>query len=207
MAGKTKKYRIMEAAESLFATNGYAATSIRDIVAAADANLAAVNYYFGSKEALFFAILDRRFKKLNEDRLTRLKELGSSGHAEVVVEEIVEAFLLPIVTMQTTESNYFQFSMLMGKAMAENPQMHSLIYDRFFKAPCNMFTAALKQALPRLSWEDIYWRFHFMVCTMLGTLTAPDRLELISGQRCSASDVEEMIQRLKCFVTAGIKEE
>lgn len=49
--------RILEVARDLFAQRGYAATSVRDIAIAAEANLAAVGYHFGSKDALYGHIL------------------------------------------------------------------------------------------------------------------------------------------------------
>ena len=49
MAKDTKK-RILDAAETLFAEQGYAQTSMRAITARADVNLASVNYHFGSKK-------------------------------------------------------------------------------------------------------------------------------------------------------------
>ena len=54
------KTRILDAAEALFTEHGYEATSMRQLTAAAGANLAAVNYHFGSKEELFQAVLTRR---------------------------------------------------------------------------------------------------------------------------------------------------
>ena len=46
------KERILDTAERLFAKQGYAATSLRGIIAEAGVNLAAVHYHFHSKEAL-----------------------------------------------------------------------------------------------------------------------------------------------------------
>src|SRR5581483_8988059 len=51
--------RILDAAEALFMEHGYEATTLRAITAAAGANLAAVNYRFGSKEELFQSVLTR----------------------------------------------------------------------------------------------------------------------------------------------------
>ncbi|MEC9262881.1 MAG: helix-turn-helix domain-containing protein, partial [Pseudomonadota bacterium] len=47
---KQTKARIIEAAEYLFALQGYGQTSMREITARADVNLASVNYHFGSKK-------------------------------------------------------------------------------------------------------------------------------------------------------------
>lgn len=55
-----KKILIMETAEKLFATNGYDATSIRDIASAGSFNSAMISYYFGSKEQLMEGILNYR---------------------------------------------------------------------------------------------------------------------------------------------------
>src|ERR1700760_1816441 len=44
--------RILDAALDQFGARGFAATSIRDLAQAAGVNVAAVNYYFGSKDAL-----------------------------------------------------------------------------------------------------------------------------------------------------------
>jgi AcrR family transcriptional regulator len=49
--------RLLEAAAHEFARHGFAAARVRDIVEAAGANLAAVNYHFGGKEGLYQATL------------------------------------------------------------------------------------------------------------------------------------------------------
>ncbi len=48
----------MEVALGLFAERGYDGTSVRAITEAAGANIAAVTYHFGSKQALFEAVLE-----------------------------------------------------------------------------------------------------------------------------------------------------
>ncbi len=47
---QTTRDRILEAAERVFADKGLDGSSVRDITTAANANLAAVNYHFGSKQ-------------------------------------------------------------------------------------------------------------------------------------------------------------
>lgn len=58
-AQHTTRERIMDAAGELFAEKGYRHTSVRDICARANANIAAVNYHFRDKEGLYEAILLR----------------------------------------------------------------------------------------------------------------------------------------------------
>jgi AcrR family transcriptional regulator len=56
--------RLLDEAALLFVRHGYEATSVRDITRAAGANLGAVTYHFGSKEALFLAAVEREIAPL-----------------------------------------------------------------------------------------------------------------------------------------------
>ena len=55
-----KRANILEAAETLFSQLGYEATSTRQIAKEAGANMAMINYYFGSKEGVFMEIMSSR---------------------------------------------------------------------------------------------------------------------------------------------------
>ena len=74
MSQPDTKQRILDVAERLFATRGFHATSLRAITRAAEVNLAAVNYHFGSKDALLEAVMLRRLGPLNEIRQARLDQ-------------------------------------------------------------------------------------------------------------------------------------
>ena len=56
--------RLLHAALQLFAERGYAKTSIRAIAQAAQANVAAVSYYFGDKAALCAALFSEPFGEM-----------------------------------------------------------------------------------------------------------------------------------------------
>jgi AcrR family transcriptional regulator len=52
MASKDTKAALLEAAKQLIVERGYAGATVRELAAAAGANVAAVNYHFGSRQAL-----------------------------------------------------------------------------------------------------------------------------------------------------------
>jgi len=60
------RQQIMDAAIELFAQQGYAATSIRQIADGVGVNSAMVHYYFGSKEALLYEVMDQSLEPLVE---------------------------------------------------------------------------------------------------------------------------------------------
>ncbi|GLZ06451.1 TetR family transcriptional regulator [Actinomadura sp. NBRC 104412] len=53
--------RLLEAARTLFGEHGYDGVTVRMIASAADANVALVHRYFGSKAALFGAVLESEY--------------------------------------------------------------------------------------------------------------------------------------------------
>lgn len=58
---KDTRLKLIETATPLFAKNGFAAVSVRELAKAADANVAAVSYHFGGKEGLYQAVLEEQF--------------------------------------------------------------------------------------------------------------------------------------------------
>jgi len=89
-----KREVIMETALSLFSEKGYEGTSIRDIAQKADVNLAMINYYFGSKEKLFEAIVEERINKLQVkfDELENDKTLNEIEKIDLIIEYYVDRF-------------------------------------------------------------------------------------------------------------------
>lgn len=59
-----KRTSILQAAEKLFASQGYEGTSTRQIATEAGANMSMINYYFGSKEGVFMEIISNRIQGL-----------------------------------------------------------------------------------------------------------------------------------------------
>ncbi|MAV90990.1 MAG: hypothetical protein CL676_06185 [Bdellovibrionaceae bacterium] len=55
MSSDSSKKNILKEANRLFAEKGYTGTSVRELAEAAEVNVAAINYHFGSKQGLFEA--------------------------------------------------------------------------------------------------------------------------------------------------------
>jgi AcrR family transcriptional regulator len=73
--------RLLDAAERLFAENGYNGTSIRDLTSAADCNIAAVNYHFGGKDKLYIQMFHRQMHRMmdgNKEVINRVTNTPGS---------------------------------------------------------------------------------------------------------------------------------
>ncbi len=70
---------ILDSAEQLFATRGFEATSLSDIGEGAGLSRATPGYFFGSKAALYEAVLDRAFAEIRT-AVERGRQRVRSGH-------------------------------------------------------------------------------------------------------------------------------
>ncbi len=87
-----KKTHIINKAIELFATKGFEGTSIRDLAAAADVNVAMVNYYFGSKEKLFEVLIEAKAASTRGllEELIKDKKLSAIERVDRIIDAYVE---------------------------------------------------------------------------------------------------------------------
>lgn len=69
-----KREHILDIAENLIAEFGYEGTSTRLLAKEAGVNVAMISYYFGSKEKLFEALIERRTSVTHEKLTSLVKE-------------------------------------------------------------------------------------------------------------------------------------
>ena len=192
------KQRILDTAERLIGEQGYAATSLRQIIAEAGVNLAAVHYHFGSKEELLDDVVRRRAGPVNEARIAMLDRIeAEAGHGPPAVERVLEAFLLPTAE---AASRHPQFVRLMGRMLAEG--MMPGIVQKHFQVAAGRLLGALRKALPELPAEELLWRVHFMFGAMAHTMCwAPEFPELTA----EPGDFRTRMDLLVTFLSAGFR--
>ncbi|MEO7530270.1 MAG: TetR family transcriptional regulator [Sediminibacterium sp.] len=90
-----KKEHIMNAAIELFAEKGFEGSSIRDLAARADVNVAMVNYYFGSKDKLFEAIVEYKasFMRGKMDEIEADTNMTEIEKIDLIIENYVAKIL------------------------------------------------------------------------------------------------------------------
>lgn len=156
------KERIIRTAEVLFARDGYAGTSLRNITDEADVNVAAVNYHFGSKENLLIEILDRIVIPINDDRLRLLGQIDQDENPDL--EQVLTAFLLPdLKSIHELRERDPALTRFVSRMYTEGSELMGQIMGRQFAEVQRRFYQALGRALPHLTADDIAWRLHCVV--------------------------------------------
>lgn len=107
--GEATRKRILSAAEQLFAEQGVAAASLRDVASLAGLrNHGAVQYHFGDRDGLVSAVMDRRGAESEEQRLSLLTGLMLDS-SRPTVEDAVGAFVWPLALHLGAENHYLAF--------------------------------------------------------------------------------------------------
>ncbi|MBT8037899.1 MAG: TetR family transcriptional regulator [Verrucomicrobiae bacterium] len=200
---KTTKTCILEATECLLAEHGFESVSLRDITTAAEVNIAAVNYHFGSKERLFEEIQCRYVNPVNEERL-RMLELATVNGRTAELREILEAFMRPFFTRVTRSKMSEQlFFKLMGRCIIDQQGDLPDALVPQFKKVTESFTVALHAAEPDLPVGTMLWRLHYTFGVMAHTLLHGDALMKLTQGACGDPDIEAQLQGMIDFCYAG----
>jgi len=197
--------RILIAAESLFAENGYDGTTLRQITRQAKVNLAAVNYHHGDKESLYLEILRRRIQPINQVRLARLDEAESrAGDQPVPLATLMDILARPLFELYAGPGeNGRHGARLIGRALVEPLPFTEALLAAEFQPWLARFGQALRRHAPALTPEDFLWRFSFVIGALQHTLATLHRMKGLTRGICRDNDHAAALPRFVQFA-AGV---
>ena len=202
------KGRLLEATEALFIEHGYEAMSLRQITTRAGTNLAAVNYHFGSKEALMQELLHERLDQLNQERLRLLaaceKQYGREG---MDASAVLSALFVPALRMSRSSADGSSFVRLLGRVYSDpSPFIRDYLREHY-QPIFGRFFEAFAQALPHLSRNELGMRLHLCLKALSGVLAGENMDELITAL-CMGETVTDslMLARLITFISPTLTE-
>src|SRR5690349_13006978 len=85
--------RILDAAEALFARDGFNGISVKEIADAAEVDASLLHYYFASKAGLYSAVVGRRAEQVNTARLAALQGYAAEAGSRITVAGVVRAYI------------------------------------------------------------------------------------------------------------------
>lgn len=202
--------RILDAGERLFMEHGYEATSTRMVTSEAGVNLAAVNYHFGSKEALMQAVLRRRLDGLNRKRLRALDEMERQAAGRPLKpSQIVDGFFGTLLRLSADRQGGGEtFLRLLGRTMADPSDFIRTFLAAEFADVLERYKSALFLALPEVPKAEIVWRFHFMLGATSYAIAGTDMLQLVTDWQVDEgveTQAELLLPRLMSFLLGGLR--
>ena len=190
---------VLDAAERLFAAQGFDGTTFRDIAREAQVNLAAAHYHHGDKETLLLEVLRRRLRPLNEARLARLEAAErTSADAPVPLERLLEILAGPLFELHAQGEGGAAAARLLGRCLAEPlPFLEPLLVGEMHPILAR-FGQAIRRHCPTLSPEEFLWRFSFVVGALQHTLATLHQMKKLTQGICR-DDAEIAQQRFVQF--------
>ena len=200
--------RILDVAEGLFVEFGLKATSLRLITRQAGVNLAAVNYHFRSKDALFEAVFLRRFGPWATECLRELDALERRVAADeepLTAEAVVKSYVRPALALSKDPARGgVMFVRLFSRVLVENHRQLRETMSRQYGELVTRYTRALGRALPGLTEQEVEWRMHLGFSVMFHAFAGNDILKVFGRSAVSARDPDMIVKHMVPFVVAGL---
>ncbi|MDE3176951.1 MAG: TetR family transcriptional regulator [Pseudomonadota bacterium] len=199
LSGDQTREKILNAAEALFADRPFDSVSLRDITLKAGVTLALASYHFGSKEALFEAVVGRRADVLGEMRRERLARLVDPD-----VRQLLDAFMSPLFEkMASGEPAWSDYLRVLAR-LGEHERWVELL-SKHFDGTARVFLAALRKARPGADAGEVARAFTFVLEAMLKAVSRHGRLDKLTEGAASARDLDRTYATLLAFATAGLE--
>jgi len=186
--------RLLDSAERLFAAQGFADTSVREITEAARANLGAVNYYFRSKELLYAEVFARRATQLREPLLAAVGEAASiagrtPGHALLALGR---AFLEPHENRDASR----RLLALIAREAIEERLPRGLLTRQYLEPAIDAIADVVRQIRPELLEVEVRSCAHAFFAQLM---------HIMKGAGVAVRPVEERLEHAVRFTVAAIR--
>jgi len=202
--GVSVQVRLLGAAELRFCEQGYDKTSVRDIAATADCNVASINYYFGGKENLYVEVWRRHFAALQKRRLASIDKVMSGDlrpELEDLLRSYAESFLAPLVEGGPGG----RFMNLMAREMID-PHLPPDMFLREMAMPVmTALGAALRKICPWLDESVVRPVILSIVGQLMQAVLAKGMFEKSEYFEAPEFDVREIVNHVVKFSAAGIR--
>ncbi len=204
---KTAK-QILDAAEALFAEQGFIETTMRQITYNANVNLAAINYHFGSKQGLIQSVAEqflRPFSNYIDQSL--IERANISDKSSVKMEELLELLMRALLRVdQENTHSLLMFTRLLELAYMKNQgELREFIIGRY-GSKLKPFISLIREQSALMEEDEFFWRLHFVMGSVIFTLSNFTMLSEIEKRKFNTeAEIERILHRMVPVLSAGMQ--
>lgn len=197
------KYRILLSSHILFSKYGFQNTTLRQITALSNTNLASVNYHFGSKDGLieniiklilndFFEIYNDKYKNLIQNKQNN-------------IEKIIEIIIQSLIEINKSNPNACILLYRFHEIYTYNNNKYIKIIDNFSAYSDNLARLRddLNIALNFLNQDDINIRFSFLLNSFISLLLIIDASDIKNNIMYKPNHSDHVLKLIP-IITAGV---
>ena len=181
----------MDAAVGLVAQRGEEGVTLREITDAADANVAAVSYHFGSLKSLCDAAIEYALERYLD---AQEKAVGALN-PESTLEELASAFARPMMQALAAGGRDFAVMRIVARSGIDPPEGWDRLDARFDRIRADVLPV-LRTNLPEVKDRELIFRTRCAAGLLNWLALAPVGAEL-------GSKSEKQLERLLVPVVAG----
>ncbi len=176
--------RILDAAEDVFAAEGYAGASMRDIARRADVPFGALHYHWGSKKQLWEAVFTRLGDRTRDTIMRNLKPGNTAGE---LIDNLVDSFLDLLISKPNTVRLAFRMAL-------ERDEMRLLSIRRMFADLARLGTSVFERLMPQTTIDPPAAIF-VMSAAFMGALADVDGQEdMLGGSVYTSKSARERLR-------------
>jgi AcrR family transcriptional regulator len=190
-AGLRTSARLLDAALDLLAERGEDGVTLREVTTAAEANVAAVSYHFGSLKSLCDAAVEHALERY----LDAQEEAVSTLDSESTIEALAEAFARPMMSALAVGGRDLAVMRIVARSGIEPPQGWDRLSARFDRIRADV-RRVLKANLPDVKDSELDFRTRCAAGMLNWLVLAPVGAELRNKSR-------KQVERLLVPVLAG----
>lgn len=205
-ADTATRERLLDAAEKLFAMNGFEATSVRDITAAADcSNIAAVNYYFGSKDKIYESCLLGLFRDLRAWRTERVRKEMAAFAGRPSLDEFLRIFVLGFLDELDDEKRRRRLSSFIDHEIRSSRLDPTIFNDELVQPVRDITTTYLSEYAPGLDQQSIDLFIEFFMGHLVHIRRLHDQRKSGFTNVLSRIDESELVTKIVTYAAGGIR--
>ena len=172
-AGLRTRARLMDAALDLLAERGEDGVTLRELTDAAEANVAAVSYHFGSLKALCDEAIEQALEHYLDAQQEAVSELGP----EPTLEALAAAFARPMISALASGGRDLAVMRIVARAGLDPPQAWGRLTARFDRIRADV-VRGLKPNVPEVGDRELIFRTRCAAGLLNWLVLAPIGTEL-----------------------------
>lgn len=202
---RTVRNRLLEAAAESFAEKGFDGTSVRDITAKANCNVAAVNYHFGGKENLYFEVFRRHMIGMRDIRIASIEKVMSQTDHEPTLEELIRAFAMAFIEPLTDQSSGRRFMKLMVREMSDPHLPRRMFIEELAGPTLNSLGKGMSRVCSGLEQKKIMLSIISIISQLVHAVHLNEIIDIDDFVGAPTPSLAEMVDHIVEFSAAGIR--
>ena len=198
--------RLLDAAEELFCERGFEGTSIRDIAASAECNVASVNYYFGGKEKLYEEVWRSHLIPIRDSRIASIEKVMSQSDGRPNLEDLLRSFADTFVGSMVDPKTTSRLGKLMAREYIERHLPVNMFLEEVIMPTMTAMREALVETCPDLDESKIVLVVSSVVGQLVHLVHVRTMFEQVGGNLgLPIFESVEAIDHIVRFSAAGIR--